>query len=304
MDWDNLRFLLATARAGTFSGAASELQVNRTTVARRVANLEAAAGTPLFDPSSDGLRPTTAGKKLLQTARAMEQQIEQATSLLADASSGSAGPLRVAAPIGLGAEFMPQIIGFCQRYPDIELELLTVADPAQQVSERQADLALVVSNQPPEHLEGPLICELHRAVYAGLNYLDQHDAERPLHQHQWVGWGRIMANTLVAKWMKANLPADTRVTAQVNSWTAMKEAVAGGLGISQLWCFLADEDTRLRRLREPDDSLGMNRWLLGHQHIPPSQRMQALLDYLPATLARRVQASQGDSTAKSGRTRP
>ena len=49
LDWDDLRFFLAVAAAGSLSAAARELNVNTTTVLRRIGNLEAALEARLFE---------------------------------------------------------------------------------------------------------------------------------------------------------------------------------------------------------------------------------------------------------------
>ena len=48
MDWDNLRFFLELARAGTLVGAARRLGVDHTTVARRIQGLEKQVDAALF----------------------------------------------------------------------------------------------------------------------------------------------------------------------------------------------------------------------------------------------------------------
>ena len=48
MDWDNLRYFLELARAGTLVGAARRLGVDHTTVARRILGLEKDMGAALF----------------------------------------------------------------------------------------------------------------------------------------------------------------------------------------------------------------------------------------------------------------
>ena len=53
-DWDDLRFFLALTDAGTLSGAAQATGVQHTTVARRIASLEHALGTRLFDRFPNG----------------------------------------------------------------------------------------------------------------------------------------------------------------------------------------------------------------------------------------------------------
>jgi hypothetical protein len=49
INWNDLRYVLAVARAGTLSGAARALGVNETTVGRRLAAIEDALGVHLFE---------------------------------------------------------------------------------------------------------------------------------------------------------------------------------------------------------------------------------------------------------------
>ncbi|OUR62498.1 LysR family transcriptional regulator, partial [Bermanella sp. 47_1433_sub80_T6] len=66
MNWDDLRYFLALARARTVSAAGRDLSVKHTTVARRIAALEARLGTRLFDHLRDGYAMTQAGEDLYQ----------------------------------------------------------------------------------------------------------------------------------------------------------------------------------------------------------------------------------------------
>ena len=49
MDWDDLRYFLGIARAGSLAGAAIALGVNHSTVFRRIQAFEARLGVRLFD---------------------------------------------------------------------------------------------------------------------------------------------------------------------------------------------------------------------------------------------------------------
>lgn len=298
IDWDDLRYFLATVRAGTYSAAAAELGVNRTTVARRVANLERRIGHPLLEPATAGLAPSPTGRELLKTAQVIEKQVDEAGDRLARGGELAAGPLRVAAPVGLGPEFMAEIIAFARAWPQIDLELVTDPDPAYRVSQRQAEVGLVVSNHPPEHLLGPLVAELTRALYAAPVYLAEIPADMPLRHHRWVAWGRDMAQSLVATWMKANLPDDIAIGARVNSWTAMKEAVAGGVGVGYLWRFLAETDPRVVAIRSPQVGLSMGVWLLTHEDVPANRRVELFLETFPALLAERIRRTTPEAAVR------
>ena len=72
LDWNDLRYFLAVAREGSTLAAGRELRVSQTTVARRIAALEAALGFPLFEKRQAGYALTPAGEELLERAEQVE----------------------------------------------------------------------------------------------------------------------------------------------------------------------------------------------------------------------------------------
>src|SRR5699024_7901152 len=95
MDWDQLRYFLELARAGRLVIAARRLEVQHTTVSRRVQALEKQAGQTLCLRTAEGDASTAAGRHLMPAAEAMEraytgiQNIEPSVSgqVLSDALS-------------------------------------------------------------------------------------------------------------------------------------------------------------------------------------------------------------------------
>ena len=75
MNWDDLRFFLATARDGSLSAAAHTLEVNQSTVSRRIAAFEAKLETRLFDRLPSGHVLTPAGIALLDMAERVEAEV-------------------------------------------------------------------------------------------------------------------------------------------------------------------------------------------------------------------------------------
>ena len=68
MNWDDLQVFLAVVRAGRVSAAARRLDVEHTTVARRLAALETALGVPLFYRTASGYELTAHGRNVLSSA--------------------------------------------------------------------------------------------------------------------------------------------------------------------------------------------------------------------------------------------
>ena len=73
MDWSHLEYFLAVARAGSLSGAAKQLRVNHSTVARRLDKLEQQLQVRLFDRLNNGYRLTEDGQALKQKAGQIEE---------------------------------------------------------------------------------------------------------------------------------------------------------------------------------------------------------------------------------------
>src|SRR5687768_16560415 len=72
IDWNDIRYFLAVARSGTTAAAARSLNVNQSTVVRRLAVLEKGLGLRLFSKKREGYRLTCQGEALLQEAMAVE----------------------------------------------------------------------------------------------------------------------------------------------------------------------------------------------------------------------------------------
>ncbi|MBP8147329.1 MAG: LysR family transcriptional regulator, partial [Acidovorax sp.] len=95
MDWDNLRYFLELARAGTLAAAARRLAVEHTTVSRRIQALEKQMGAALFAREAGGHRLTEAGRQLLPVVEAMESAVMGAERAAPASHEGPSGLVRV-----------------------------------------------------------------------------------------------------------------------------------------------------------------------------------------------------------------
>jgi len=288
MDWDDLRFFLNAVRAGNYTAAAQRLEVNRTTVGRRVSALEHALGVSLFELTPMGYRPTPAGRAVLETAQRVEREIAGLAGPMTALGERPSGTVRLAVSAELDTEFMAELIGFRAAYPEVRLELPVVTDAMASVLQRKADLGLCPTLHKPGELTGRRIGSLTRALYAARDYLERLPPDMPLADHQWVAWGKELVGNAPSRWMRQNLPEAATIIAEVNSWTALKEAVLCGFGVGPLWCFVADRDKRLQRLRPPDPALSLDLWLLVRADVPPDACTTALMQFLAPALAERI----------------
>jgi DNA-binding transcriptional LysR family regulator len=142
MEWDDLRFVLAVARAGTLAGAARRLGVNQTTVARRLSAAEASLGTKLYQRADGALQPTKAGMAAIDRAARIEQDIETLARDASPVDGGPAGLVRVTAvPLLVNHLLVPEVRSLAAKSPRLRVELIAEARNLS-LTRREADVAL------------------------------------------------------------------------------------------------------------------------------------------------------------------
>jgi DNA-binding transcriptional LysR family regulator len=288
LDWNDLKFFIGAVRAGNYTHAAARLKVNRTTIGRRINALETQLGLSLFEQTPAGYRPTQAGRAVLECAEQIEREIERLNERLATPHERLGGTVRIAVSGEIGTEFMGELLAFRKSDPDIKLELLTARDALTNVLQRKADLGVCLVPYRPENLRGVRIGELPQALYAAKRYIDTLPPGHAFADHDWIGWGKEVTNSASARWLKANLPDAAKISAEVNSWDAFKEAVLCGLGIGHMWCFVADREPSLVRIRDVEPELSMELWLLVRDDVPPDSRTKRLMEFLAPAMTKRV----------------
>ena len=75
LDWDEFRLIKAIADARSLVGAAEALNLNHSTVFRRLAAIENDIGARLFERSRAGYQPTEAGEEMIALAGSMAESI-------------------------------------------------------------------------------------------------------------------------------------------------------------------------------------------------------------------------------------
>ena len=119
LDWDDLRLFLAIARAGTLVGAGRLLDLDHTTLSRRLSGLEERLSIKLFERAGRRLKINAAGQQLRKTAEKLESNLFADLAAMRTAMSSRSGVVRIGAPEGLGIGYLARKIGgIAERYPE------------------------------------------------------------------------------------------------------------------------------------------------------------------------------------------
>src|ERR1700752_4572511 len=109
-EWTDLRYFLELARAGTLSGASRKLEVEHTTVARRIDRLEQQLNATLFDRSREGYELTEMGHALMPHAETMESAALAAQDQLSGNEVAVRGVVRLGVPEVLGVRVITPLL--------------------------------------------------------------------------------------------------------------------------------------------------------------------------------------------------
>ncbi|MCB1391201.1 MAG: LysR family transcriptional regulator, partial [Rhodobacteraceae bacterium] len=131
MDLNALREFSAIASEGSFAAAARKLGTPKSTVSKRIQDLETALGVRLIERTTRRLRLTAEGALVLSRAERILADAGEITRALAVCDDTVGGHLRIAAPVLFGQSFMGQIVAVSRRvFPDLTLEVvLTDSQP-------------------------------------------------------------------------------------------------------------------------------------------------------------------------------
>ena len=282
IDWDDVRYFLATARGGSVRAAAKQLGVNHATVLRRIAQLEERLGAQMFEKLPTGYRITEAGEEVLEFATQMEVSSRQLETRVFGRDQSVRGLLRVTlTPILATHLLMPDIADFARLHPDIEMEILSSGDLAN-LTNREADVAIRVvydrQTLPPNlhGLKGP---ELFGGVYISRDRLAEWRAGATDH----LRWIVISAHG-TPEWASEGEVRTTAVPFRVTDAAAEIAAARQGLGITTLPCFVGDADPLLVRVPGTDLHLYGTLWLLTQGETRKTKRVRLLTEFLSRRL--------------------
>jgi DNA-binding transcriptional LysR family regulator len=277
LDWDDLRYVLAVADAGSLASAARRLGVNHTTVLRRVGAFEQRLGLRMFERLPTGYVLTAGGEELIAAARHIDDAVTVLERRLAGRDLRLSGIVRVTTTDTLMASILPGILAeFRVAHPGIQIEV-ALSNLMFNLTKRDADVAIRPAKDPPETLIGRRIANVAFAIYASPRYLAKHRHD-DLAAHQWVGPDDTLAATSVAQWMRSELP-ESAVALRADSLLGVRQAAEAGLGLAALPCYLGDTSPDLACVHGPIAAMQTALWILTHEDLRQTARVRAFTEF-------------------------
>jgi len=132
MELRHLRYLVAVAEQGSFSGAARRLHVAQSAISEQLSDLESEIEVPLFARSSKNATLTQEGLLFLEEARRVLAAADHAVQVAQRAHRGEIGTLRIGFFAGaMGVSFPKLIRSFRKQQPHVQLSLVEMTSTHQ-----------------------------------------------------------------------------------------------------------------------------------------------------------------------------
>lgn len=242
MDLNALREFSAVIEQGSFAAAARKLNTPKSTVSKRIQDLEKALGVTLIERTTRRLRLTAEGALVLARAERIVADADDILRSLGEGDQTVRGHLRIAAPQLFGQSFLGPVAALCRaRHPEMTLEFL-LTDSAPDLDEEGLDAAIRLGPS-----SGPVVShklfDSQRVLVAAPGALDsQPSGPRRLADYPAVLYGVGMIQTWNLSDGKEEVIVRMAGGLSFSSYPCVHTAVRSGGGVALLPEYLVAND--------------------------------------------------------------
>lgn len=283
--WDDLRVFLAIARSGNTSRAARILNVNQSTVSRRLQALEDALQLVLFSRTATGLTLSADGERLLRLALKVEEAALAIDRELTGTRDALEGVVRVTTVEEIASMIIaPNLKSFRERWPRIQLKLIT-SNRNLDLSRGEADVALRMARPTQGDLVARKVGGFGYGVFTTQAYLDGLESER-VGKPELLDWVVLDPGVVPwpdALWFDREMPGVVPVL-RATSFKTLLASVQAGLGVALLprpYRYMYPELVLLPIATGP---LHNEIWLTVHKDLRKVKAIEAVMTFLEETM--------------------
>lgn len=281
MKWDDIKIFNTCFELRSLSAAAQALNVQQSTVSRRLRALEDELGEALFVRTSEGVLPTPLAERLASEAGAMQAHFHSLELL----ASGGPSPtvcgevrLSLVEPMALYM-LLPHLDALTARHPDLSI-ILDTSYAFADLTRLEADIALRFARPSSGDLVARRLAEMPLCVLASSSYVTRHGLPS-LDQGRWVNVALPGLVTPEDQWYGQHVRVAPWL--QTSSYVVAAQAILSGQGVgltTRLMLLLSGE--RLQPISLADVPLPppLEVWLVAHRSMRHTPRIAAVWDWL------------------------
>lgn len=298
VEWGDLAYLLAVARTRSLSGAARQLDVSTSTVARRLTALERDLGLRLLDRRADRVRLAPHGTRVVALAGGVRDDVARLERTVTALREGEwSEPVRVTATEFVVADVLaPALPQLWRRDPKAKV----VAANVLSLAHREADVAIRMAQPVGESLVARRLPAVQLGLYASRAYLGgRAPASLDLSRERLLLYDDTYGRIPEVAWLDgAQLSRAGRV--RTGSTRALLCAVAAGAGIALLPAAFAARDESLVEIPAPRPIPPRTPWLVVHRDLRAAKPVRVVRDWAFASFVAALNPARGRARSAAG----
>ena len=290
---DGIEAFLRVAERRSFSAAAADLGVSPSAISQTIKALEARVGAPLFMRTTRSVGLTQAGEMFLERAAPAYSGLADAYEAARNLGNRPAGRLRINLMRGaVQPLFEPIIAGFCETYPEIELEIYA-DDALSDLSAGGFDAGVRMGESLDADVVAVRLTGPFRFVVAGApSYFARYgrpDTPDALRDHRCIRFRLATGALMPWTFEKGNREFDVAVTGPVivNDWSASLVAMRTGVALSMIaepmaTAMVEAGEVELVLTDHASSTSGLFLYYPGRKQVMP--KLRAFIDYVRENL--------------------
>ncbi|MCW6510032.1 LysR family transcriptional regulator [Lichenifustis flavocetrariae] len=254
IDLNDLRVFASVARLRSFSAAAREIGMPKSSVSRGIARLEHALSTRLVQRTTREVRLTASGILLQDRCLSILTGIDQAVDEVGSLGDGPRGVLRITSGIGFGLNVLSDLLPpFIERHPHVRVALELTSRNVDLVAEGM-DIAIRIGPMNDSEMVSTHLGTICRYTCASPIYLQRRGEPggiRALAEHDLIEM--LGSDGRPRPWIfhrpgQATITVENEPRIAVNDPVTIHRLVVNGAGIGVLSGYLCAPDIAARRL--------------------------------------------------------
>lgn len=192
MDSRQLKHFLAVAEHQNFTRAADSLHIAQPALSISIKKFEQQLALALFRRSDRRVMLTHEGKILLEHAKRIVQQIDDAQLAMAELKGLEKGEVRLGAPSMVGSYFLPEVVmAFKNLYPNLKMTVINAGTQAirQMLVDGDLDIGVILNEDVPSELDVDPLLRSQMVAVVG--------AQHPIAQQASISYQQFFEQELV-----------------------------------------------------------------------------------------------------------
>jgi len=256
MDLNQLLVFAKVAENQSFTKAAQELGMEKSTVSTKVSQLEKRLGTRLLNRTTRLVTLTEAGEGYYQFCRQIVESASEADHFAETFTKQPQGVLRISVSMDFGQLLVQQLIKpFMQSYPNVKIDLSVIDREVNLIAER-FDLALRIGSGTlkDSNLVAKKLFDIQMAMFASPDFLSEHGepyALSDLQSYPFIIFSKAQESVFqFDRFLNSDKFEHINGNLKINDILACKEAALAGLGISVLPVEIVQKEVKANKLKQ------------------------------------------------------